>query len=259
MATILLLGDITGRSRVAVRMMTAALEARGHEVLALPTALISNTLNLGRSAQMDTTRYLLDALDVWEALGIRYDALCIGYITGMAQARALAAVLEAARARGALTVLDPILGDGGAMYTSITDEQAEGFRLLCGHASLILPNVTELCALTGAPYARMSDMQAVREAIGALCGGERSALVKSVPAGEGRGAILGYDAATGEMLTVGYDRVPGASRGGTGDLFAALVVDALLSGKSLEEATREAAAHVAAQLAGGEASLLPTL
>ena len=45
--TILLLGDLTGRSRVALRMLTGELENRGHEVLALPTALISNTLNLG--------------------------------------------------------------------------------------------------------------------------------------------------------------------------------------------------------------------
>ena len=47
--TILLLGDLTGRSRVALRMLTGELENRGHEVLALPTALISNTLNLGRA------------------------------------------------------------------------------------------------------------------------------------------------------------------------------------------------------------------
>ena len=32
---ILLLGDVTGRSRVGVRMLTAALESRGREVLAL--------------------------------------------------------------------------------------------------------------------------------------------------------------------------------------------------------------------------------
>ena len=48
MKTILLLGDITGRSRVALRMLSAVLERAGHEVLMLPTALISNTLNLGR-------------------------------------------------------------------------------------------------------------------------------------------------------------------------------------------------------------------
>ena len=71
--TALLLGDLTGRSRVALRMLCAALEARGHEVLMLPTALFSNTLSLGRCATLDTTDYLLDALRVWRELDIRFD------------------------------------------------------------------------------------------------------------------------------------------------------------------------------------------
>ena len=259
MSTILILSDITGRSRVAVRMMMAVLEARGHEVLALPTALISNTLNLGKSAKLDTTDYMLEALRVWDELGIRYDALCIGYITGIEQAKALAKIADEARARGVLTVLDPILGDGGAMYKSVTQEQAEGFKLLCGHADLILPNVTELCALTDTPYEKMSDLEAVNDAIERLCQGKRSALVKSVPAGDGRGMIAGYDAKTGWPVMVAYDKIEGPSRGGTGDLFGAMVIDALLAGKRLEDAAADAAGHVAAQIAGGEASLLPKI
>ena len=67
--TILLLGDLTGRSRVA---LTYELETRGHEVLALPTALISNTLNLGQAAMLDTTDYLMRSLETWEKLGLTY-------------------------------------------------------------------------------------------------------------------------------------------------------------------------------------------
>ena len=70
--TILLLGDLTGRSRVALRMLTYELEARGHEVLALPTALISKTLNLGSAAILDTTDYLMQSLETWEKLGLTY-------------------------------------------------------------------------------------------------------------------------------------------------------------------------------------------
>ena len=62
MKTVLLLGDITGRSRVALRMISSVLERCGHEVLMLPTALISNTLNLGVHEALDTTAYLLRSL-----------------------------------------------------------------------------------------------------------------------------------------------------------------------------------------------------
>ena len=73
--TILLLGDLTGRSRVALRMLTFELEKRGHEVLMLPTALISNTLNLGRAAMLDTTDYLMESLETWKSLGLSYAGL----------------------------------------------------------------------------------------------------------------------------------------------------------------------------------------
>ena len=105
--TALLLGDLTGRSRVALRMLCAALEERGHEVLMLPTALVSNTLSLGRCATLDTTDYLLDALRVWQELGIRCDIAYIGYITGTRQAQALCGVADALRAAGVRVIRVP--------------------------------------------------------------------------------------------------------------------------------------------------------
>ena len=240
-STVLLLGDITGKSRVAVRMMTAALESRGHEVLGLPTALISNTLNLGRAQTLDTTAYLLDSLKTWDDLGVAYDFLCIGYITGLAQAEKLAEVADAARTRGIPVLVDPILGDRGMRYNSITVDQEEGMRLLCRHADLITPNLTEAELLTGEalpPY-RLTDK---------LCADARSVLITSCPgSGDAQGAIVGIDHAAGKRIDVRYDTVPG-HHFGTGDLFSALLVDALLRGRSIEGAAREAAQGVRTHL-----------
>ena len=122
--TILLLGDLTGRSRVALRMLTFELEKRGHEVLMLPTALISNTLNLGRAAMLDTTDYLMESLETWKSLGLSYDLVYIGYVTGLAQAEKLCRVADDARAHGVPVVVDPILGDNGRRYNSGRSEEA---------------------------------------------------------------------------------------------------------------------------------------
>ena len=59
MKTVLLLGDITGRSRVALRMLSRVLEDNGHEVLMLPTALISNTLNAAQPEYMEGAGHAL--------------------------------------------------------------------------------------------------------------------------------------------------------------------------------------------------------
>ena len=150
--TVLLLGDITGRSRVALRMLSAVLEEKGHEVLMLPTALISNTLNLGMHESLDTTDYLMRSLEVWEKLGLHYDVAYMGYITGMEQAKALASLADTMRKRGVRVIVDPILGDNGKKYNSVSQEQAEGMKLLCAHADLITPNLTEACLLADVPY-----------------------------------------------------------------------------------------------------------
>lgn len=254
--TVLLLGDITGRSRVALRMLSAVLEAYGHEVLMLPTALISNTLNLGRHEALDTTDYLLRTLDTWKALGLRYDLAYVGYITGMEQAKALCGVMDDLHEQGVRIVLDPILGDNGRMYNSVTQGQAEGFRMLMEHADVITPNMTEACLLADANDAfcmREGNVLAMAEA---LSEGKRSVLITSAVTQDRQDVVAGFDAETGKTFIVPFERVPG-HRWGTGDLFTALLMDGLLHRLSLEEAAGTAAAHVAAQLRGEEASVLP--
>lgn len=228
--TILLLGDLTGRSRVALRMLTYELENRGHEVLMLPTALISNTLNLGRAAMADTTGYLLESLATWEALGLSYDLVYIGYVTGRAQAEKLCRVADAARARGVPVVVDPILGDNGRRYNSVTTEQAEAMTQLVRHADVITPNLTEACLLAGAPYDH-ADADALLDALG-----EAGASVLITSAGD---AVAGLDARTGERFRIPFERVPG-EHWGTGDRFCALLLDGLARGLPLAQAAKRA-------------------
>ena len=228
--TILLLGDLTGRSRVALRMLTYELEKRGHEVLMLPTALISNTLNLGRAAMADTTDYLLESLATWEALGLSYDLVYIGYVTGQTQAEKLCGVADAARARGVPVVVDQILGDNGRRYHSVTTEQAEAMAQLIRHADVITPNLTEACLLADKPYDH-ADVDALLDALG-----EAGASVLITSAGD---AVAGLDTHTGERFRIPFERVPG-EHWGTGDRFCALLLDGLAQGLPLAQAAKRA-------------------
>ena len=253
MKTVLLLGDITGRSRVALRMLCAVLERAGHEVLMLPTALVSNTLNLGLHESLDTTDYLLKSLETWEKLGMRYDMAYIGYITGLTQAQKLCAVADRLREKGLPVLLDPILGDNGKKYNSVSEGQAEGMKLLCHHTDLITPNLTELCLLLDAPFDPEASKAYVRKLAGAT---GASVLATSAATASLQSAMMGWDAKAESGFAVPYTPVPG-HRWGTGDLFTGLLMDGLLRGKTLEEAARSAGEHVAMQLRGEEESLLP--
>lgn len=249
--TVLLLGDITGRSRVALRMLSAVLEACGHEVLMLPTALISNTLNLGRHEALDTTEYLLRSLKTWRELGIRYDLAYVGYITGMAQAEALCGVIDDLHEQGVRVVLDPILGDNGKKYNSVTQEQAEGFRLLMQKADILTPNLTEAGLLLGIDSSAYDAAETARM----LSDERRGVLITSARNADGEDAVIGYDPEAG-AIELRFERVAG-HHWGTGDLFTGLLMDGILRGLSLEKAAKEAVSHVTAQLCGKEKSLLP--
>ena len=72
---------------------------------------------------------------------------------------------------------------------------------------------------------------------------------------DGAHAVLGWDAQGGERIALPYERLP--ARGfGTGDLFCALLADALLSGEPLRAAARRASDGVAQQIRLGGRGLL---
>lgn len=255
--TILLLGDITGRSRVALRMAAAVLEKQGHEVLMLPTALVSNTLSVGEHAALDTTQYMLSALDVWQRHGFAYDLLSIGYITGRTQALRLMDTADRARARGVPVLLDPILGDQGARYRSVSREQEAGMRLLMEHADLITPNLTEACLLSGMDYEAALHGAGIEDMLMLLSGGgKRSVVITSARTPQGGYAVAVYDRACGKGKLIPYEHVEGRCAG-TGDLFGAMLMDGLVSGKPLFEAVQDAAGAVAREIIKDEDGMLP--
>jgi len=127
-------------------------------------------------------------------------------------------------------VVDPILGDHGRRYNSVSMEQAEAMARLIHHADIITPNLTEACLMTGQPYEN-ADVDALLDALG---GAETSVLVTS--AGD---AVAGKDARTGRRFRVPFRRIPG-EHWGTGDRFCALLLDALAGGLPLEQAAKRA-------------------
>jgi len=257
--TALLLGDITGRSRVAVRMLTCVLEERGIEVLALPTALISNTLNLGKHEALDTTDYLLSALKTWEEIGLSWDMVHIGYITGSAQAEKLCAVADVQREKGRFVALDPILGDNGKKYNSVSDDQMEGMKRLMAHVDLLTPNLTEAALLSGVAYDRAVSGMENERMLRMLSGdGARSVLITSARNKDGAHAMSGFDAEMGESFEIPYEPLS-VSRGGTGDLFSAVLMQLLLVRMSLADAAQFAGYAVEGELRKEKSRYLPEL
>ena len=80
MKKICCVNDMPGVGKIALSAMIPILSARGIDVASLPTALVSNTLDFGRFDILDTTEYMEKTVDIWQALGFRFDCIATGFM-----------------------------------------------------------------------------------------------------------------------------------------------------------------------------------
>ena len=240
MKKVLLINDMPGYGKVALSAMIPILSCLGMETCALPTALVSNTLDYGQFEILETTDYMRRALAVWDRIGFRFDAVSTGFILSQRQARFVAEYCGQQHEKGIRVYVDPIMADGGRLYNGLTEAAVLSMRRLVSAADVIVPNYTEACFLAGLPYsAEPQSRNAVRALIGKLLGlGTASAVVTSVPL-EGRKHVCGYDGEQKEFFFLPYEEIPG-SFPGTGDVFSAVMIGRHLNGCPLKDAVQTA-------------------
>lgn len=226
---ILILSDFVGCGNVAMATSRGVLTRLGHRAYCLPTALISNTWNLGSCVQLDTTAYLRDSLENWKRLGIRLDGVLLGYLAEEDQARFLAEQCTLWHRDGVKIFFDPIFADNGKLYRGITREHLDFLKGMLPRVDYVLPNLTEAQFLTG-------ETNPFRALAGLLELGAGTAVITGVPREEGCSVLLGSGS---EGKALPYTPIPGRFSG-AGDAFSALFAGLILSGLSPEESARKA-------------------
>lgn len=72
---------------------------------------------------------------------------------------------------GTCILLDPVMGDHGRAYSSVTPSYQKALTGLCSLADILTPNLTEACFLTGTAYPE----ELLTDASGALLSGQSDA------------------------------------------------------------------------------------
>ena len=236
---ILLVNDLPGVGKVALGAMIPILSYLGFSVHNLPTAIVSNTLDYGDFHILDTTDYMKETIEVWTRLGFSFDAVATGFITTSEEIE-LVEKLIASYAKKPYVMVDPIMGDHGSLYNGIDESRIALMRTLVGQSDLSLPNLTEANFLTrgeGDDYVTRTVMEEIRTGMKKL--GAKSYLVTSVHLREGGHYMFGYDHVTDEYFEIPYEKLP-YNFPGTGDVFSAILLAAILRGDSLKTAAKRA-------------------
>jgi pyridoxine kinase len=151
MARVLAISSQVVYGPVGLNCIVPALQSGGHEVLAIPTILLSNHPGLGKpegkaTAASELTAMItaLEKLDAFENL----DAVITGYFASAEQIEIVAALIE--RLKCKIIMVDPVLGDHGKLYVGQAVAEAIRDHLL-PFATILTPNAFELSWLSGLP------------------------------------------------------------------------------------------------------------
>lgn len=244
---ILALHDLSCFGRSSLVPITAVLSAMGHQCVPLPTAVFSTHTAIDGWICADLTRSLHPMLVHFEELGLTFEAVYSGFLGSALQ---IDCVAEAAarKAAGGLFLVDPVMGDNGAVYTTYTPEMTARMGELCARADLITPNVTEAAILLGRqPDTVVRDAAEAADWCAALherCGAQIVLTGLDLTPGEVTVACC----ADGRTELIRHERL-GGFYPGTGDIFASVLLGALLGGSSLTDSAARAGAFVCACIA----------
>jgi pyridoxine kinase len=224
MGRVLALSSQVVRGHVGLSAIVPALQRLGHEVLAVPTILLSNHPGHPRAAgtrlEVNTLASIVEVLEANGWLS-GLDAIITGYMPSVEHVGFAARSIDAVRRHSpdVLVLVDPVMGDDPrGLYIESATAVAMRDQLVT-RAGLITPNRFELSWLAGMDVRGIDDVRPAADRLGV------SVLATSVPASATTLAnVLAGGAGDAHHTVVRHPKVPH----GTGDLLTGLYVGHLL-------------------------------
>ena len=239
MKRVLTIQDLSCLGKCSLTVALPVLSVMGCAATALPTGVLSSHTAFPHPHVKDLTGEIVPICRHWQQIGAEFDGVAVGYLSDPMQAEAVETVLEAFPV---FTVIDPVMGDHGKPYSRITPDHVQAMKVLCAKGTVLLPNVTEACMLTGMPYREEGDAGWFRELLDAM--GQFGAEAVIITGTATEPDSLGFAGCrNGACFSYQAQRLPGKYHG-TGDLFAAAFTGGVMGGLQIPEAAKLAAVFI---------------
>lgn len=212
----------------------------GVQVCPVLTAVLStHTGGFGEVVFRDLTDYIRPALEHYKRLDIGFEAVYSGFLGSEEQVDSCLEFFKSYPE--SLKIVDPVMGDNGKAYKTCTLDLQKRMRELVAVADIITPNLTEAAMLLNESY--RTEPMTVTEA--------RSLLLRLHGLGPKNIVVTGVELATGVLANIGYDGEHGSfwyspceyipvHYPGCGDIYASVLIGAMLGGASLPMAMGKA-------------------
>lgn len=233
------INDISCIGKCSLTVALPILSCAGFEACPVPTAVLStHTGDFTGFTFHDLTNQLQPIANHWKTLDLSFDAVYSGYLGSFSQLDFAANFIDSYK-QNAVILVDPVMGDHGRLYSGFDKSFAKGMTRLCKKADIIVPNITEACYMTDTEY--MEEVHTVEYIEGLL---QKLSLITDgdivltgVSLCEGQiGAACMHK---GEISYVSSEKLEVAFHG-TGDVFASVLLAALMRDFPLDKATKTA-------------------
>jgi len=260
------INSFAGFGKISITAALPILSVMQVHACPLPTSVLSSHLAYSPCYKTDFTKHMQGYLYAWRDIGLAFDGLYVGYVSNPAQLDIIRDLLDHPIGQdimpgqhllkpNAKIIIDPVMGDHGKAYSTVTPAQIEKMKQLVKKAHLITPNLTEICMLTDVSYHSDSwsdnELAKMCAVLDPQCG--MQIVITGIHAGSDFCNYLWDKGLTSSIIIPSA----GASRPGTGDMFASILSANALKGKPFALSVQQAADFIAACISDSEAANTP--
>lgn len=148
-----ILQDLSCVGGVSGSIALPVFAAAGVHADLFPVAVYTSHTGFAGAKRFFQQALLCEAAEQCKDLGLTFDLFLTGYLATADLAVQTAELIAATRSSDALVITDPVMGDGGRLYSGLDDGYVAAMEALCKAADVILPNATEAAFLLGRSYA----------------------------------------------------------------------------------------------------------
>ncbi len=238
MKRLLTIQDISCFGKCSLTAALPVISAMGIETAVIPTAVLSTHTGSGFSGFTfrDLTDDIAGITAHWKRLGLRFDTIYTGYLGSLEQVSIIRQLIEDFRTDDTLVVVDPVMGDGGRMYSGFDNRFVTAMRSLCSDADVILPNMTETALLLGENYSNSLTVPEIRQMLMRLTGlGCKTAIMTGACEDKAHNGAMAYVRHTDKFVTAACENISGSFHS-TGDIFSSVLSGGMTLGMDIEEA-----------------------
>ena len=237
------INDFCGFGRCSLAVSLPIISAMKVQCCPLPTSVFSNHTGFESFYCTDFTDHMSAYAAEWKKLNLRFHGILTGFLGSPEQIGIVKDFLTHFKTEETITVIDPVMGDYGKLYSTYSPILAAKMRDLVPFADILTPNLTEACILTETPY----DPNLSEERLEELCQ-ELNAMgpKKIVISGLERGEDLeNFVYEEGKAPIILREHKVGPCRSGTGDVFSSMIAADAVNGTEFGESVRKASAFIA--------------